>query len=235
MTPPELSALSDDFETMAGNWLTDNEQGGSAGYINDPVDGGVYFIRPNVNSGWYGTTATGFHLYKVVHGDFRMRAQMRVLNDAGVTEFSNGGILFRAVRDCVPPEHDRVWFLLDHGFQDLAGSSSGGPQQGVLWKQNVFVPQGDVGTFETTTAFTANNSPTITIEMCRVGNTVRGCFNTDNATWHCQGPYTNNILTGAGIHAGITAGIFSPTGAGLMEAHFDNVVFDAMTDGGCER
>ena len=225
MTPPELAALSDDFEAVRAGWTVGNEDSATGGYGNGGLDGGFYVIRPYVNTGWYGDSATGFHLYKEVHGDFRMRAEMRVLHDAGVTPFSNGGIIFRAAQDCVPPEQNKVWFLLDHGFQDQTGGSSGGLQQGVLWKQNVL----DGGNFQTTRRFTANNSPTMAIVMCRSGNSVMGCFNTDNATWHCQPTYTNDVLTGAPLHAGITAGIFSTTGAGLMEAHFDNVVFEAFS------
>ncbi len=230
MSAQALNGLSDDFEAVRAGWMVGNEDSGTGGYGNGGLDGGFYFIRPIVNTGWYGQSATGFYLYKEVEGDFRMRVQMRVVTDGGVAEFSNGGVIFRAAQDCVPPEHDKVWFLLDHGFQDQTGGSSGGLQQGVLWKQNVF----DGGNFQTTRIFTANNSPTINIEMCRTGNTIRGCFTTDNVTRHCPIAYSNEVLTGAPLHAGITAGIFSSTAAGFMEAHFDNVVFDAMTDGGCE-
>ncbi len=228
MSPNQLDMLSDDFEAVRAGWTVDNEDYATGGYGDGGADGGFYYIGPDPDTGWYGNTANGFLLYKEVHGDFRMRVQMRVVTDGGVAPYSNGGILFRPARDCVPPEHDKVWFLLDHGFQDPSGSSSGGLQQGVLWKQNVF----DGGNFQTTRRFTSNNSPTMAIVMCRSGNSVMGCFNTDNATWHCQPTYTNDVLTGAPLHAGITAGIFSSPAAGFMEVHFDNVIFDAIPDGG---
>ncbi len=208
------------------------EESASAGFSS-----GGFVISPAVRTGWFQAQNNGYSLYKEVHGDFRMSAYLRLTIPPGTEEFSNAGLIFRVPAACVPPDQEKVWFLLDHGVQDhITGSSSGGAsyREGFLWKENLASPT-DAG--YTTNRHFSNLGATspVRIAMCRRGNTVTAAYDLGGGWIPFTQVFTNSVLTGIPIHAGLTAGIFGNPGpdAGMIQADFDNVVFEPFTrDGG---